>query len=361
MKETEAQAIAALEELLRTIPGLDIDDIYREFMTPQAGEVDARMDFHHGDRHYTMIVEVKRQSQPRYVRNAIYQLRNYVTHFDQSVHHNRYGALIPMLIAPYLSLESRTICDKHNVAYLDLYGNAHLTFDAVHIDRAVAEKPKSESRSLRSIFSPKAAQILRLMLRDPSYAWRVTELAEQAGVSLGHVSNVRKALLDREWVEEHDDGVILAKPEVLLEAWRSNYRSPAGDSIKGYTHLHGSELQERLRGCLNANDYAPKAVLSHHSAANWIAPFGRVQTHKFYADDEGAERLSQVLHISPAGKGANVTIRVPRDQGVIRDAIEPVDGIYCTSPVQTYLDLWSGNGRDKEAATFLKEEALQWH
>ena len=75
--------------------------------------------------------------------------------------------LIPMLVSPYLSPESRAICADHNVAYLDLCGNAHLAFDGVYIDRAVADKPKAESRALRSIFNPKAAAILRVMLRDP--------------------------------------------------------------------------------------------------------------------------------------------------------------------------------------------------
>ena len=61
---------------------------------------------------------------------------------------------------------------------------------------------KSESRALRSIFNPKAAAILRVMLREPDRAWRVTDLAEKANASLGHVSNVRKALLEREWIEK---------------------------------------------------------------------------------------------------------------------------------------------------------------
>ena len=48
-----------------------------------------------------------------------------------------------------------------------MVGNAHLAFDNVYIDRAVADRPKSETRALRSIFAPKAAAILRVLLRDP--------------------------------------------------------------------------------------------------------------------------------------------------------------------------------------------------
>ena len=51
------------------------------------------------------------------------------------------------------------------------------------------------------------------MLRDPRHAWRVTELAQVAGVSLGHVSNVRAGLLDREWAQVSDEGLFLSKPD----------------------------------------------------------------------------------------------------------------------------------------------------
>ena len=48
-----------------------------------------------------------------------------------------------MLVSPYLSPESRSICLNHNVAYLDPYGNARLEFGNVYIERSVPDRPKS--------------------------------------------------------------------------------------------------------------------------------------------------------------------------------------------------------------------------
>jgi len=45
------------------------------------------------------------------------------------------------------------------------------------------------------------------------------------------VSNVRKALLAREWVELGKDGVVLVQPDVLLQTWRESYRRPSGETI----------------------------------------------------------------------------------------------------------------------------------
>ena len=265
-----------------------------------------------------------------------------------------------MLVSPYLSPESRSICVDHDVAYLDLVGNAHLAFDHVYIDRAVVDRPKSETRALRSIFSPKAAAILRALLRDPARAWRVTELAEAANVSLGHVSNVRKALLAREWIEKRKNGIVLVQPDALLRTWREEYRKPAGRHISGYTVFHGEQLTRQLSGKLNAEPQHPRAVYSLNSAAQWFAPFARGGAHSFYADEPGAQVVKKALDLTHVEKGANVIVRIPNDETLLDDAVQPAPGILCTSPIVTYLDLWLGNDRDREAADHLASKCFPW-
>ncbi|MBC7052256.1 hypothetical protein G6O46_24925, partial [Salmonella enterica subsp. enterica serovar Enteritidis] len=108
---------------------------------------------------------------------------------------------MPIFIAPYISPEAQALCNEFEVGYLDLVGNARIVFDTVFIERRVDTKPPAIQRSLKSIFKPKSAQVLRVLLRDPDRAWRVADLAHTAEVSLGHVSNVRSELVDREWAE----------------------------------------------------------------------------------------------------------------------------------------------------------------
>ena len=352
VKELDVVAVDAVRDLLSYVPNLEIGSVGRDY------QIDLRIALSRGGVNYALIIEVKPNGAPRFVRSAVYQLRDYVAHVDQSNYADADQRLIPMLVSPYLSPESRAICTDHNVAYLDLFGNAHLAFDGVYIDRAVADKPKSESRALRSIFNPKAAAILRVMLRDPDRAWRVTDLAEKAKASLGHVSNVRKALLEREWIEKQAAGVVLVQPSALLKTWRENYRRPSGHSITGYTHLHGKQLNEQLSGALNPQP--PRAIYSLHSAAQWFAPFGRDGTHTFYADESGTQFLQEALKLTPVTKGANVVLHIPNDESLFDDSIEPAPGIFCTSPVITYLDLWNGNDRDREAAEYVAKECFPW-
>ena len=356
----ETMAVDAVRDLLNRLPNIQISSVRYEQNLGSDHRIDGWIDFGYGGIGYTLLMEVKSNGAPRFARSAVYQLESYMAYLHRSDRQDVTGRFIPMLVSSYLSPESRSICTNHNVAYLDLFGNAHLAFDNVYIERSVANRPKSETRALRSIFTPKAAAILRILLRDPDRAWRVAALAEAANASLGHVSNVRKALLEREWIEKKDDGVVLVHPDALFKKWRENYRQPAGHRISGYTHLHGEQLGKRLSGKLNPNPRHPCVVYSSNSAAQWFAPFAREGTHSFYADEPGARMLKETLKLTHAAKGANVIVRIPNDESLFEDAVQAAPGIFCTSPVVTYLDLWNGNDRDREAADHLAAKCFPW-
>ena len=361
LKEQDFMASEAVRGLLAHIPNVEVGSAVYEENVGREHEIDLQLGFSHSGVDYELIIEVIADGAPRYVRSAVYQLEScYLAHILKSRHSDDSRRLIPMVISPYLSPESRAICTAHNVAYLDLFGNAYLAFDNVCIARDVADKPKSETRSLRSIFTPKAAAVLRAMLRDPGRAWRVADLAEKADVSIGHVSNVRKYLLEREWIEKKDDGVVLIRPDALLKTWRENYHRPSGHRITGYTHLHGEQLEVRLSGVLNPFPQRPRAIYSLHSAAQWFAPYGRDGAYTFHADEPGVQTLTEALRLESVAKGANVVIRVLKDESLFDDAIEPAPDIFCTSQIVTYLDLWNGNDRDREAAEYIAREFFPW-
>jgi hypothetical protein len=346
----EHQAAKALRALLEQVPTIKLLDVAHE--TPPADEgVDIVAHVDVSRRRHALVCEVKASGQPREVRMAVLQLQNYVARRPNAT---------PVLIAPYLSPSAQALCLEQRVNFLDLEGNARLIFGSVFIERQVATKPVVERRELRSLFKPKSAQVLRVMLRDPHRAWRVTELAETAAVSLGHVSNVRAALLDREWARVSNDGLSLSKPDVLLDEWLAVYEPPVGTRVALYTTLHGSAFEDTARRVLHADGDTGRAVFASFSAAQWLAPYGRTGTQYFYADDGGLERLQAPLKLSPISKGENVLVTVIKDLGLFRDTVEPAPGAICTSLVQTYLDLAVAGERGREAADHLRRERLTW-
>ena len=351
VKETEIQAVHALRSVLEQVPAIKLKSITREARTDHALlDIVAKLSV--AGRGHTLACEVKESGQPRYVRTGLLQLRSYVARLGRDV--------TPVLIAPFLSSAAQELCREQGVGFLDLEGNVHLAFDAVFIERTVASKRAVERRELKSLFKPKSAQVLTVMLRDPTRSWRVAELAEAADVSLGHVSNVRTGLLDHEWGQVSQQGLFLAAPDGLLDAWRDAYEPPAGRRLGFYTTLHGGALEEAARRVLRAGSDKGRAVFASFSAAQWLAPFARTGTQFFYADERGLGRLRAALTLSSPAKGENVVVTVPEDEGVFRDAVEPAPGAVCSGPVRTYLDLSAAGERGLEAAEHLRRERMGW-
>ncbi len=312
-----------------------------------------------GDQSWTLVCEVKSNGQPRNIRMAALQAKEYAKQLNSA------GHTYAVVIAPFISSDSGEICKELGVGYADLAGNCRLAFGTAYIEKSVAKNPFRVKREQRSLFAPKAARVLHVMFADPLREWKVAELAERSGVSYGLVSNVRKGLLDREWGSGSWGGVRLARPYTLLDAWKLAYKPPKGVRNRYYTVLHGNELQEALHGVLamaNLNnaliDQRARILLSSYSAARWIAPFARVAGEYFYANAYGEELLKNHLKLEPATKGENVTIDLVKDEGVFQEALEPKEGLRCTGLVQTYLDLAVSGERGSEAADFLREQKI---
>lgn len=351
VKDLEKQAAGALTSLLEEVPAIKVRDVSIAPGGPDRG-IDILARINVSGQRYSIVCEVKSSGQPRHVRTGLLQLRNYVAHHAP-------GSL-PVFIAPYLSAEARALCRDEKVGFLDLEGNARLVFDGVFIERLVPSKPAAALRELKSLFKPKSARILRVLLRNPDRAWRVAELAGTAQVSLGHVSNVRSALIDNEWAKLSEGGFVLSKPDDLLDAWREAYESPAEWREGFYTTLHGRSFDEAARHALGRKSGSGQIAFASFSAAQWLAPYGRIATHYFYVESDAIDRLKRDLKLASAQKGENVVVMVPKDSGLFLDIVEAAPGAVCTSPVQTYLDLAQAGERGREAADHLRREKLSW-
>lgn len=353
-RELTLQAERQLRELLAPLP-LRLGQSLAE----QAG-VDLTMDLREGDQRWTLVCEVKSNGQPRHIRGAALQAREMAQRMSAS------GPMYPVVVAPFISAASGSICRELGVGYADLAGNCRLTFGTVYIEKSVAKNPFHVKREQRSLFAPKSARVLRIMLGTPSREWKVADLAERAGVSYGQVSKIRQALIDREWVSGHWGGVRLAQPQALLEAWKQAYAPLRKERHSYYTLLHGEDLQRALheiflspgKGGAASDTLGGQVLLGSYSAARWLAPYARVAGEYFYADREGEVRLKAILKLEPATKGENITVDLAADEGVFQEAIEPATGLHCTGLIQTYLDLAAAGERGGEAAQHLFDERI---
>lgn len=346
----QQQVEALLRELLGRAPFLKVKSFRSQAKVFSSRPV-WLVEVQAGDRPWILAVEGKQQGQPREIRNGLLQLQQFL---NQTPGKSRYG----IIVAPFISPESARLCIEAQAGYADLAGNARLSFDHVFIERHVADNPFRVKRHLRSLFTAKASRVLHVLLTPPLRSWKVTQLREAAGVSLGQVSNVRKLLLDREWAVVSDEGLCLSKPEELARAWQSSYEPRLRNRETTYTLLHGEALDNAIRAALAEAGKGEHAVLASYSAARWFAPYARQATQFFYADKQGVEIVKRHLQLQPVSRGENVVLIEPREDDVFSGRVEAAPGIWCSGLVQTWLDLSVAGERGNEAAEHLLREKL---
>jgi len=266
--------------------------------------------------------------------------------------------VVPVFIAPYISPASAQLCTQDGTGYVDLSGNCRLSFDNSFVEREGRANAFAEKRDLRSLYSPKAARVLRVLLANPGEPWKIKELAGEAEVSLGLASNVKKLLEDREWTRRTEDGLMLVAPMKLLAEWAENYpirhirardyvtRKPVGDLEADLV----SACREKM---------VPYA-LTGLSAASRMTRMVR-PSHVMAYIGEPLDEVTVAAGLKEAPGGANVTLLEPYDDGVFYGAIEE-EGIRLASPVQVYLDLTGFRGRGEGAARTILDELIrpQW-
>jgi hypothetical protein len=284
-----------------------------------------------------LLVETGNNGQPRMARIAIYKLKEQLRKESQA-----YG----VFIAPYISDETGKILEEAGIGYLDLAGNGLISFDTIYIRQEGAKNPGIQKRELRSLYSAKGERILRVLLTEPKRYWRMAEIAKTAGVSLGQIANIKKLLLDREWLEDAAGGIRLTNPSALLSEWSQSYNFSRNLSYEYYAMAEVADMEAQLaEACLNAG--IPYALTGFSSAAR-IAPVVRYQKASAYVSGN-IEMLVKILNWKPVTSGANISLITPYDEGVFYHT-KKTNEIIITSAIQTYLDLQNVRGRGQEAA-----------
>jgi hypothetical protein len=341
----EKNAEEALRSCLGKVPFITIASIEQ---APVLGKIVAdflvKLGLPGGEQ--SLVVEVKSNGQPRLAREAVNLLLRY-----RNVNIGIYG----VFMAPYISPRSADICSKEGIGYIDLAGNCRLCFRQVYIEQQGRPNPFAKRRDLRSLYSPKAARVLRVLLAASQKTWKIKDLAKEADVSLGQASNVKKLMGDREWICTGPDGVALNKPEQLLAEWAENYTYRKNPVREFYSLKSITEIEAEIAQVCRQKDL--KYALTGFSGAARLAPTVRYQRVTAYVE-ETEEDLASLLNLKEVPSGANVSLLTPYDEGVFY-GVREIEGIRIACPVQIYLDLLGFRGRGEEAANVVLKRVIQ--
>lgn len=344
-KKLERKAEEALRACLSKVPFLKIKNIQRQ---PRRGDItpDMLVTLKLPDAEKIIVVELKSNGQPRLARAAVNQL---LRHKD--VFPGAYG----VFMAPYISPQAAEICEKDGIGYVDLSSNCSLCFGQVYIEQKGKPNLFAEKRDLRSLYSPKAERVLRVLLNNPNHRWKVKELSDEAAVSLGQVSNIKKLLSDREWIHTNRDGFFLNAPDLLLAEWAENY-TYRKNSIRNFYSLSGiAEIEATIAEVCSKQSLT--YALTGFSGAARLAPTVKYQRVFAYIEDT-EKNIAKPMNVKEVQSGANLSILTPYDDGVFYGDSK-YDGVNIASPIQIYLDLLGFRGRGEEAANALFNQIIR--
>jgi len=340
LSDIEATAQNTLRGVLEKIPFLKIVSIDREL-----DGVDFLVNLALNNKKQVLIAEVKNNGQPRMVREAVNQLIRY---------RDSYPNAYCVFMAPYISPQAAEICLKDGVGYIDYAGNCYLSFGQVYIEQTGRPNPFKTRRDLTSLFSPKASRVLRVLMNNPGKAWKTQDLANEAGVSLGQIANVKKLLLDREWITMQD-GFSLTEPWRVLEEWVNAYTYRKNEVRNFYSLKSIPEIETDLaRIC---GEKGVEYALTGFSGAARFAPAVRYNRAMAYVYNMPEDAVS-LLNLKEVESGANVMVLGPYDEGVFYGT-QVIDDIRIVSPLQIYLDLKGYKGRGEEAAEVLLRDVIK--
>jgi len=326
-------------QILKAVPFVSDIEIISTGLQRGFGDFHAIVHYNDSNKSQRFCVEVKSNGEKRFANMFMLMASQ---HKDDSCY---------VFMAPYISEASAENIRNNGYSYIDLSGNCYILSKRIVIHFHGNENKYLEKREKKNYFSKSstaASVIMRTLLDKPHTCWRVKELAELTGKSLGMVSNVKSFLKDQDWLKENTRGEFqLSSIKEMLYTWAKDYHKKDSRSLEYYSLDSISELERRISEWSLEHDRS--ALLSGFSAAARYAPTVRYKKLEVYVEQQALNEFILDMDLQPVNFGGNVIITIPHDETPCMFYRE-VNNSLIVSPVQTIIDLLGNAGRGEEAA-----------
>ena len=344
---------ACLRRILDSASGFQLDSSMREAQVG-APRVDAVWMLRSGSDESRLLIEARTSIWPRDVDPVSAQLKAAAATL---------GADGCVIVAPRMTERTRELLQRAGVDYIDLQGNVRIAIPSrlliVTQGGKGAPRDYGQNRSSRIVnpFRGKASRIVRALLADPQRWWGVTELAERVGVSAGLSVKALKTLERNVYVRRDPDRrVKLADGALLLRQWATITENPFRNAGTFVSRLPDpDEITRRLSSKLGS--FGVRYAVSRLAAARFVEPYAPARVVDIYVDcDPGG--LAERLGLLPVDRGETVRLVRPDDEGVFQFCGEH-DTVTVVNPVQLFVDLYNGRGREPDVAERLFDNQLR--
>lgn len=296
------------------------------------------------------IAEVKRDAKPTTLRLAIEQAKRYAAE-------SRRGQ--PMVVAPYLSEEKLEWLLNEGVSAVDFSGNAAVEAPGqFYFWKTGAPNLYPERAPIRSAYRGDMSLVARALLLQPAFdtVSSILDAIKKRGGSLT-MGTVSKALkrLESDLVIERTSGraVRSIQPARLLDQLLDAYQPPKVESTwLGKVAIPREDLQSRLEQIGRNMDL----VRTGDASASDYAAYATEPILACYCRVKPADLIGQLdADAKETRSFANLRLIQVDDQRVYFDRRPGL----AASPIQAWLEMASGDKRQRETAEQIRELLLQ--
>jgi hypothetical protein len=345
MRKIEADFEAMLLAGELRVPPLQLQIVTTE---PSVGE-DAVLDVFWQDQSDRYLVELKRDAKPQTLRLAQEQAKEWA---------RRSGKGRPMVIAPYLTSQKLDELLNEGVSALDFCGNGAVESPGRFLFYKTGNPNRyRDSAPITSAYRGDGSLIPRVLLLNPEFqAIRDIQTAITArggSITLGTVSKVLQRLeADLAIERPNRNSVRVIQPDRILDGLRDAYRPP---KIKvtwtGKVAMAGADLLARMEGLSAGSDLVRTGESSAGDYAAWagepvVACYCRARPSALL-EELGADAKETRAF-------ANLRLLQTQDQRVYFDRRPN----RAASPIQSWLEMASGDKRQKEVAEQIRRLIL---
>jgi hypothetical protein len=379
---TEADLVTWLWEEFAGLPPLHVAQW--NIGSPAENKFDALIAMGWRNRTYRFGVEARRLWTPKIISEAVDTVQRHVALSAEGILGEDAGEpLYPLILVPYLSEEHLRMLEAKAVSGIDLCGNGVIVVpDEMLVLRTGFPNRFRWEGTIKNVYRKNSSIVARVFLFVPKFdsvGAVLEEIRERHGeVALATVSKVCRSLEDdliierfprftrqvkpSPGVEAVAEAVLdkvrprsarLLQPEKLLDLLAENYELPAvSRTFQGKCGLGPKELRMRLQECMESS--GARIVLTGASSTETYAIMAREPVQSFYCSDIDKVVTSLGNDIRETDRFANVVLLETRDDFVYFDRRPNL----VASPVQTYLELMSGDKRDRETADQVRRVIL---
>ena len=343
----DSVTVSKREMLAKLRKGMRLGGLTATTAAIEVRGIDALVEVAWNGREWQFAAELKARRTPRAFDEAVRRARDAGTQADRP----------PMIILPYLNEAQLESLEKTQASGIDLSGNGVVVVPG-ELYVYCSGKPNRYRDSTPTKYAYRGATSLvpRVFLCRPRYE-RVMQIQQEietrgARVTLSTVSKALKRMEEDALVTRRGGTIRLLQADALLDKLLASYQAP----------------KIRLRRTVSTNcplndlfTNLPKsaaAVVSGASSAMGYVVAGREGPRVIYCRNIDAILEAWGARVRPVERFADLELQEADDDRLYFDAGRD-NGAVVASPVQSYLELATGDKRDKQAAQQVRERILK--